>query len=328
MRVVDAAETEQVLPFARLIPALREMFVGGCVVPPRHHHRIELDPEPNATLLLMPAWKPHDALGVKIVNVFPGNRKKGLPGLHSLYCLFDAEHGTPIALLDGNVLTARRTAAVSALAASYLARPDADWLLVVGAGRIASLLPEAYREVRAIRRVTVWNPTPAAAQALADRLRTLDFDASVAQDLESAVRAADIVSCATLATQPLILGDWLHPGIHLDLIGSFTPEMRETDDEAIRRASVFVDTETALAESGDLVQPLQSGAFAADRLAGTLSDLCAGRHPGRRAAQELTLFKAVGTAMSDLAAAIVASDQLGLRTGAHRDESSDRPHPR
>jgi ornithine cyclodeaminase len=320
MRVVDADETERALPFARLIPALREMFVSGCVVPPRHHHRIELYPEPNATLLLMPAWKAHDALGVKIVNVFPGNNKEGLQGLYSLYCLFDAEHGTPIALLDGNVLTARRTAAVSALAASYLARSDADRLLVVGAGRVASLLPEAYREIRAIRRVTVWNPTPAAAQALVDRLRPLDFDASVAPDLEGAVRAADIVSCATLATRPLILGDWLHPGIHLDLIGSFTPEMRETDDDAICRASVFVDTETALAESGDLLQPLQSGAFVAGRLEGTLSDLCAGRHPGRRGPQELTLFKAVGTAMSDLAAAMVARTELGRTSSAHPDE--------
>src|SRR2546430_2116808 len=186
MGVVDAGEPERALPLAPLIPELSEMFVGGCVAPSRHHHRIELNPEPNATLLLMPAWKPHDALGVKIVNVFPGNSKKGLQSVHSLYCLFDAEHGTPMALLDGNVLTARRTAAVSALAASYLARPDADWLLVVGAGRVASLLPEAYREVRAIRRVTVWNPQPAAAQALADRLRALDFDASCASDLESA----------------------------------------------------------------------------------------------------------------------------------------------
>jgi ornithine cyclodeaminase/alanine dehydrogenase-like protein (mu-crystallin family) len=320
MRAVDAAETERALPFARLIPALREMFVGGCVVPPRHHHRIELESEPNATLLLMPAWKPHDALGVKIVNVFPGNSKKGLQSVHSLYCLFDAEHGRPMALLDGNVLTARRTAAVSALAASYLSRSDADRLLVVGAGRIASLLPEAYREIRPIRRVTVWNRTPAAAQTLVDRLRALDFDASVAPDLEGAVRAADMVSCATLATRPLILGDWLHPGIHVDLIGSFTPEMRETDDEAIRRASVFVDTETALAESGDLMQPLQSGAFVASRLAGTLSDLCAGRHPGRRDARELTLFKTVGTATSDLAAAMVARTELGLTLSAHSDD--------
>jgi ornithine cyclodeaminase len=319
MRVVDAGETERALPFARLIPAMREMFVGGCVVPPRHHHRIELDPEPDATLLLMPAWKPHDALGVKIINVFPGNNKKGLQALYSLYCLFDAKHGTPMALLDGNVLTARRTAAVSALAASYLARADADRLLVVGAGRVASLLPEAYREVRALRSVTVWNPTPAKAQALVDRLRALDFDASVAPDLEAAVRAADIVTCATLTTRPLVLGEWLHPGVHLDLIGSFTPEMRETDDAAIRRASVFVDTETALAESGDLLQPLQSGAFVASRLAGTLSDLCTGRHSGRSDAQEVTLFKAVGTAMSDLATAMVARAQLGLKSSVNPD---------
>jgi ornithine cyclodeaminase len=319
MRVVDAGETERALPFAALIPALREMFVGGCVVPTRHHHRIALDPEPNATLLLMPAWKPHDALGVKIVNVFPGNNKKGLPGLYSLYCLFDAEHGTPIALLDGNVITARRTAAVSALAGSYLARPDASRLLVVGAGRIASLLPAAYREVRAIRRVEVWDINAGLADALIARLRKLDFDASVAPDLEAAVRAADIVTCATLTTRPLVLGEWLHPGVHLDLIGSFTPEMRETDDAAIRRASVFVDTETALAESGDLLQPLQSGAFVAGRLAGTLSDLCAGRHPGRKHLQELTLFKAVGTAMSDLAAAMVARAQLDLKSSVNPD---------
>jgi ornithine cyclodeaminase/alanine dehydrogenase-like protein (mu-crystallin family) len=327
MKIVDANETERALPFGILIPALREMFVAGCVVPPRHHHRIELDAGPDATLLLMPAWKAHDALGVKILNVFPGNADKGLPGLYALYCLFDAEHGTPIALLDGNVLTARRTAAVSALAASYLARPDADRLLVVGAGRIASLLPEAYRETRTLRHVAVWNPTTSRAQALVDRLRTLDFDASVATDLEAAVGAADIVTCATLATEPLVQGAWLRPGIHLDLIGSFTPDMRETDDAAIRRSTVFVDTETALAESGDLLLPLQSGAFAAARLPGTLSDLCSGRHPGRTSARELTLFKAVGTAMSDLAAAMVARNRLGLSTKPDGDDSTDRPNP-
>jgi ornithine cyclodeaminase/alanine dehydrogenase-like protein (mu-crystallin family) len=321
MTIVDAIETERALPFGALLSALREMFVGGCVAPPRHHHRIELDPEPDATLLLMPAWKPHDAMGVKIVNVFPSNNKRGLPSLHSLYCLFDAEHGRPVALLDGNVITARRTAAVSALAASYLARPDADRLLIVGAGRVASLLAQAHREIRAIRHVAVWNRTPARAQALVDRLRALDFDAAVATDLEAAVRAADIVSCATLATEPLVLGDWLHPGIHLDLIGSFAAQMRETDDEAIRRSSVFVDTVIALAESGELLQPLRSGAFVAERLAGTLSDLCAGRHPGRSDPQELTLFKAVGTAMSDLAAAMAACTQLGLASGVNAYES-------
>ena len=321
MRVVDAAETERALPFARLIPALREMFVSGCVAPPRHHHRIELDPEPNATLLLMPAWKSHDALGVKIANVFPGNSKRGCRvSTRSIACSMPSKgrrwrRSTEMSLPRGEPPPCRRWPRHA------LARSDADRLLVVGAGRIANLLPEAYREIRAIRGVTVWNRAPAAAQALVERLRTLDFSTPRSHwDLEGAVRAADIVSCATLATRPLILGDWLHPGIHLDLIGSFTPEMRETDDTAIRRASVFVDTETALAESGDLLQPLQSGAFVVGRLAGTLSDLCAGRHPGRRDAQELTLFKTVGTAMSDLAAAMVARTELGLMSSAHPDQ--------
>lgn len=305
MKLIDAAETERHLPFATLIPALRDMFVTGCVVPPRHHHRIDLAPEPEGSLLLMPAWKPNDALGVKIVNVFPGNNKSGLPGLHSLYCLFDADHGAPIAVLDGNVITARRTAAVSALAASYLARPDAERLLVVGAGRVASLLAEAYREVRAIRQVAVWDRTPASARALALRLRVSGFDAVVAPDLAAAVRAADIVSCATFATDPLVLGAWLQPGVHLDLIGSFTPQMRETDDTAILRSSIFVDTDNALKESGDLLLPMRNGVFSADRLAGTLADLCAGRHRGRVTTEEVTLFKAVGTAMSDLAAAML-----------------------
>jgi ornithine cyclodeaminase len=317
VKLVDAAETERQLPFATLIPALREMFVTGCVVPPRHHHRIDRAPAPDATLLLMPAWKPNDALGVKVVNVFPGNDQAGLPGVHSLYCLFDANHGTPIAVLDGNVITARRTAAVSALAASYLARPDAERLLVVGAGRVASLLPAAYREVRAIRQVAVWDRTPASAQALVLRLRMLGFDAVVAPDLAVAVRAADVVSCATFATDPLVLGEWLQPGVHLDLIGSFTPQMRETDDAAIGRASIFVDTENALKESGDLVLPMQSGVFSTDRLAGTLADLCAGRHCGRVTTEEVTLFKSVGTAMSDLAAAMVVRRGLDGEGAVH-----------
>ncbi|MBI3372488.1 MAG: ornithine cyclodeaminase family protein [Betaproteobacteria bacterium] len=310
MRIVDAAQTELSLPFAKLIPALCDAFVTGCVVPPRHHHAIDLAPGPQATLLLMPAWKPHDALGVKIVNVFPGNSSAGLPGLYSVYLLFDADHGTPIALLDGNVITSRRTAAVSALAASYLARPDAERLLVVGAGRVASLLPEAYREVRAIRRVAVWDVAPAAARLLVERLATLGFDAAPAPDLEAAVRDADIVTCATLATEPLVSGAWLRPGTHLDLIGSFTPGTREADDEAIRRSTIFIDTKTALEESGELLRPMKSGAFSPDRLAGTLADLCAGRHPGRTRVQELTLFKAVGTALADLTAAMLVRRQL------------------
>ena len=155
--VLDAAATQAALPFAKLIPALRELFVTGCEVPPRLSLDLRApDGEPSLTSLLMPAWQPGGYYAVKIVNVAPANAARGLPGLHASLLLFDATTGAPLALMDGDQVTARRTAAASALAASYLARHDASHLLVLGAGRVAELLPAAYREVRNIQRVSVW----------------------------------------------------------------------------------------------------------------------------------------------------------------------------
>jgi ornithine cyclodeaminase len=310
LRILDAAATRAALPFTRLIPALREMFAAGCEVPARHLHRIDDGRGGAVTSLLMPAWRA-DAegpgfYGVKIVNVAPGNAALGLPGLHASYLLHEAATGRPLALIDGDEITARRTVAASALAASFLARTDARRLLIVGAGRVASLLPQAYREVRALGRVEVWARQRAAAEALAARWRAAGFDADATPDLEAAARAADIVSCATLATVPVVRGAWLRPGSHLDLIGSFTPAMREADDDCLRGASVHVDTEEALSKSGDLLGPIASGAFAAQELRGTLAALCRGVANGRTGADERTVFKSVGTALEDLAAAMLA----------------------
>lgn len=301
LRLMDAAATRAALPFARLIPALRELFAEGCEVPRRHVHEL-----PGVTSLLMPAWQPGGFYGVKIVNVAPGNAARGLPGLHASYLLHDAATGAPLALIDGDTVTARRTVAASALAADFLARPDARHLLVVGAGRVAALLPEAYRAVRPIGRVTVWARRPEAAAALAADWRALGFDAAAAPDLAAAVRAADIVSCATLATAPLVHGAWLAPGSHLDLIGSFTPAMREADDDAFRGATLVVDTEEALQKSGELLEPMVHGVFAPADVRGTLAGLCRGEVQGRRDAAERTVFKSVGTALEDLAAAMLA----------------------
>ena len=256
---------------------------------------------PDGTLLLMPAWQdggPPGArlLGVKLVTVFPANRARGLASVGSSYLLCHGATGQHLALLDGDTLTARRTAAASALAASFLARENAARLLLVGAGHVAALLPEAYAAVRPVRTVRVWNRTPAGAVALADRLRAQGFDAAPVPDLRAAVAEADIVSCATLATVPLVHGAWLQPGTHLDLIGGFTPAMREADEAAVRGARVWVDTEVALAEAGDLA------GLPATAVAGTLTSLCSGT-PGRRSQDETTLFKSVGTALEDLAAA-------------------------
>ncbi len=306
MKIFDAAATAAALPLERLVPALRTMFEHGCVVPPRQVLEVGSAAVP-LTSLVMPAWLPGRAYGVKVVNVAPGNAALGLSGVHASYALFDGATGAPRALLDGSVLTHRRTAAASALAASFLARDDARTLALVGAGQIAALLPAAHRTVRPIERVLVWARRAEAAAALAARLRGEGFDAQSSADLQTAVRGADIISCATLATAPLVRGAWLAPGQHLDLIGSFTPAMREADDEAVARAGVFVDTEEALAKSGDLIGPIAAGCFDAARLQGTLAALVRGTAAGRRDGGEITLFKSVGTALEDLAAALLAA---------------------
>ena len=295
--LIGADAVRAALPFGRLVPALREAFRAGATVPLRHRHDLPHD----SSLLLMPAWDGRAALGVKLVSVFPGNGRYGLPAVSSTYLLCDGETGRHLAVIDGAELTARRTAAASALAGSFLARADASRLLIVGSGHVAGQLADAWRAVRPIARVDVWNLRPAGAERLASALRGDGFDAAVAGDLEQAARAADIVSCATLATEPLIRGAWLAPGSHLDLIGGYRPTMREADDEAVRGARVFIDTEAALAEAGDITQPLATGVLTG--VAGTLAELCRAEKPGRETAAQRTVFKSVGSALEDLAAA-------------------------
>ncbi len=315
MKIWSREETREALPFERLIPALREMFAQGCEVPPRHVHHLPAEGG-DGIVLIMPAWQPGGLMGIKTVNIFPGNSQRGLPGLHALYALYDARTGQPLAMLDGDEITSRRTAAASALAASYLAPRRPSTLLVVGSGRVARLLPEAYRSVLPIQRVIVWSRRAAQASALADDLAAQGFDARAEADLAQAVPQADIVSCATLSTQPLVRGAWLRPGSHLDLIGSFTPEMREADDDCFSSARVYVDTAEALAKSGDLLAPMTAGAWRADELAGDLAALVRGTVTGREADTGRTVFKSVGTALEDLAAAALAhqSDQARRAT--------------
>ncbi|CAH2599135.1 Delta(1)-pyrroline-2-carboxylate reductase [Rhodovastum atsumiense] len=310
--IVDLPRTRASLDFNRLIPALRDAFIAGATVPLRHAHRLESESAATASLLLMPAWQGGTALGVKIVTVFPDNGKRGLNAVSSTYLLCDGQTGQHLAVIDGNEITGRRTAAASALAGDYLARRDASSLLIVGAGHIAGMLAAAWAAVRPIREVRVWNHRTARAAALAATLGEAGFDATVADDLETAVRASDIISCATLATTPLIHGGWLRPGAHLDLVGGFRPDMREADDDAVRVARVFIDTDAALTEAGDIVHPLASSALTREAIAGTLFTLCRGETPGRQNDQEITLFKSVGSAIEDLAAAaLVWSDMRG-----------------
>lgn len=311
MKVLSREETIAALPFDGLIAAIDEGFRQEVVSPLRHHHAMANEGRSDDTLLLMPAWQTGGWGGIKLVNVHPANGELGIPAISSTYVLFDRKTGEHRLILDGGELTARRTAAASALAAKRLARPNASRLLVVGAGRVGSNIPHAYKAAFPIEEVEVWSRTLESAQSLAGRLSEAGIPARSVNDLEAAVSRADIVSCATLATQPFLKGEWLKPGQHVDLIGSFTPGMREADDEALRRASIFIDTEHAKVESGEIRTPLESGVISDADIRGTLIELCRSDSRPHASDDEITLFKGVGTAIEDLSAAILAFERVG-----------------
>ena len=310
MRILSAADVEGALDWDSLVERLRRAFRRGAEVPVRHHHEIANPGCPEGTLLLMPAWQAGLHIGIKVVTIFPDNDARSLPSVMGAYLLLDGKTGAPIALIDGPMLTVKRTAAASALASSYLSRPDCERFLMIGTGSLAPYLIMAHASVRPICNVLIWGRSPDKAARLAKRLDRPDFRVAATADLEAAVRGAHVISCATLSKDPLVRGDWLQPGQHLDLVGAFRPDMRESDDTAIRRARVFVDTrDGALAEAGDIVQPIESGLLDRDDVAGDLFDLTRGERAGRRFYDQITLFKSVGTALEDLAAAELAAER-------------------
>jgi ornithine cyclodeaminase/alanine dehydrogenase-like protein (mu-crystallin family) len=299
MKWIGAADLAALSPYRDLVEALREAFAAKVTSPMRHHHEAGA-----TTLLLMPAWT-NDFTGLKTVTVKPDNALIDVPVVQASYQLIDNRTGTPVVFMDGTELTRRRTAAASALAADYLARSDAAVLAVVGAGALATHFARAHAAVRPITTVLIANRSSAKADAVAAELRADGFEARTAT-LEEAVRAADIVSCVTASTEPLVQGAWLKPGTHVDLAGAFRPRMRETDAEVVRRSRVYVDThEGAQTEAGDLLQALAEGAFDFSQVQGDLASLCRGVVTGRKTADEITLFKSCGTALEDLAAAVM-----------------------
>ena len=302
MLQLDAQEIAARLDRGPLIDALQRAFQTDFEAPQRLHYEVSAD----NTLLIMAAWRSGGCFGVKLVTIFPENAQRGHSAVCATYTLFDAA-GVPLAVLDGTELTRRRTAAASALAARYLARPDASRLLMVGTGSLAPHVIESHAAVRPIRAVRVWGRRFAQAKEVARLLAGRPYQIEAAEDLEAAVRWADVISCATLAESPLVHGAWLRSGQHVDLIGSFTPGMREIDDDALRRSQIFVDTrQHALAESGELLHGLAAGVITLADIRGELAELVRGTVLGRRSAEEITLFKSVGCAIEDLAAAEMA----------------------
>ena len=258
----------------------------------------------------MPAWQAGRSVGIKLATVFPDNAARDLPAVMGAYLLLDGRSGAPIALIDGPMLTAKRTAAASALASGYLSRPDSERFLMVGTGALAPYLIMAHAAVRPICNVLIWGRSPDKAARLAKRMNRRKFKVEATADLEAAVRGAHVISCATLSAEPLVRGDWLAPGQHLDLVGAYSPGMRETDDTAVRRARIFLDTrDGALAEAGDIIQPIENGTLDPADIAGDLFDLTRGERAGRRYYDQITLFKSVGSALEDLVAAQLTAER-------------------
>ncbi|MDH5207732.1 MAG: ornithine cyclodeaminase family protein [Burkholderiaceae bacterium] len=302
MRFFSAEQVHRALRFDTLADAIAEMLLANAVAPLRHAHALSA----TDTLLLMPAWSDGraGALGVKLVTVMPGNRERDRATVNAIYVLLDRVGGEPLAVIDGEALTLCRTAAASLLAARYLARADARNVLVIGTGRLAPYMARAHCQGRAVTRLRVWGRNGVGAQTLAQMLRDEGLPAQAVDDLETAVREADIVTCATTATAPVVHGAWLNPGCHLDLVGGFRRSMREADDAAIARARVYVDTYAgALSEAADIVEPIERGVIARSDVLGELVQLVGGQVAGRVGADDITLFKSVGTAIEDLAAA-------------------------
>lgn len=314
MRFITSDEIERALSFPLLVDVLETAFRNGAIAPPRHHHVVPLEARPEAFWLLMPAITASAPgattagpyMGMKSVTCFPDNGERhGKPAVHGMYLLLSTETGETLSILDATRLTVWRTAAASALAARLLSRPDTSRMVMVGAGALAPYFIRAHASVRPLTDVTLWNRTRAAAEKVAAQFTHAPFKVHVTDDLEAACRAADLISTATLSKTPLVKGAWLKPGTHVDCAGAFTKDMRETDDDVVRRATLFADTLAgAFGEAGDYLMPIAAGVITRDAIRGDLHDLTRGKIKGRTSADEITMFKSVGASIEDLAAAV------------------------
>ena len=296
---------EQHTDFKQLIDELALAFAADdVIVPHRHHHDFpDRGGKHASTMLIMPAWSPGLDAGVKVATVNPGNAARKLAAVQGSYLYLDAQTGCKKADVEATSLTASRTAATSALASSILSDASASTLLMAGTGRLAVPLILAHKAVRKLQKVLVWGRDQQRADQVVQQLQGQKFTIQSVRTLREALPIADIVCTATLSSTPLLEGKFLRPGQHLDLVGSFRPQHRESDDDCINRASLFVDCRDNLHCSGDLAIPLSKGLIRPSDIKADLFALCGSNQQGRTTSGEITLFKSVGHALEDLVAA-------------------------
>jgi len=302
MHHFDSKAVEKALPYPLLAKALAQGLEQAIEAPPRSH----LTPNHDAScVLIMPAWRPHQLMGVKLVSVWPGNNAKGESAVSGVYVLISCDNGHPVAVLDGTALTLRRTAAAAALAARKLARENSRTLAMLGTGALSVPLVQAHVDVMPFDKVLVWGRQASKAQAVVAQLQQQGIAASVATDLEQTLAQADVVAAATTATEAFIRADWVRPGTHLGLIGAFTAQMAEAEPALMSLAQVFADSRSAVLEKGgEVFQAIQQGLIAPAAILAELAELAAQpERYWRRDAQDITVFKSVGFASLDLIAA-------------------------
>jgi ornithine cyclodeaminase len=305
-KFIDSSFIEDSTFFPHLVDVLKEAFGNSeMIVPLRHHHDF---PNPNqetdSTMLLMPAWDPGKNGGVKIVCVSPHNTLTNLPTIQGSYLFFDSLTGSIKAILEAKTLTNKRTAAASALASQFLSNETSSSLLMIGTGSLAPDLIRAHCSVRPIKEVWLYGRSFEKAQTISAKLTKEGINITPVDSLEAYIPKADIISCATISETPLFSGKLLRPGQHIDLVGSYKKNMREADDETILRSEIFLDNYTGgLKETGDIVIPIETGILKKESIKADLFELCSGTKPGRQTTEAITLFKSVGHALEDLAAA-------------------------
>lgn len=294
MELINADRVHELLDYKGLVPAIRQAHLGGM---PRHSDR-SIYEEPNAeghpdSLIILPAWEPDEGILAKLVTSFPNNKSRhGISNVNSIYVYINAETGVTEAVIEGEAVIFRKTSADSALGSQLLSREDSENFLMIGAGALAPYLVRAHLSVRPdLKRIQIWNRTAANAEAMVELMDSMGIKAEVASDLDSAVSEADIISSATMASEPHLKGDLLKPGTHVDLVGSFTPEMRESDDDVMRRATIFVDHRQTTTRSGEFLGPFQRGVISKDDIQADYFELCKKTHNGRSSEDEITLLK-------------------------------------
>jgi alanine dehydrogenase len=317
IRFLSAEDIRLALPMKDAVEAMKEAFrelsAGRVKMPTRAHIDI---PEHAGTALFMPSYAEcFGKICVKVVNVFTSNPSKDFPAIQGVVCLLDGETGSPLAILNGTFLTALRTGAASGAATDLLARAEAETVAIIGAGVQACMQLEAMCAVRSIKKVWVYDISEEAAKQFAEKMSgALDVEIKVAESSSDALKCADIICTATVSSTPVFADADIAEGVHINAIGSYKPEVQEIPEETVIRSVLVVDhRESAMEEAGDLLIPIKKGSIQETHIHAELGEIVAGEVVGRTSDNDVTLFKSVGVAVQDLAAATRVFEQAEKR---------------